>query len=131
MKEPIWVEERDALAIHARMLSLYGGATGLRDRGLLQSALARPQQHFAYSEKPDVIELAAIYTAGLVRNHPFGDGNKRVGFVAGVLFLEMNGYCFSASEEEAAKAVMALAAGEMGEDEFTNFLRAKSVLARK
>lgn len=124
MRTPTWIEEQDALAIHARLLSLHGGGDGVRDRGLLQSALARPKQHFAHQGKPDLVSLAAVYCAAIVRNHPFVDGNKRTGFVVGVLFLEMNGYRFTATEEEAARAVMALAAGEMPEEEYAAFLRA-------
>lgn len=114
-KEPIWIETRDAVAIHDRLLALYGGATGLRDRGLRESALARPRQHHAYAEAPDIVEMTALYTAGLVRNHPFVDGNKRTGFVIGVLFLELHGFGFKASEEDATQAVMALAAGTLDE----------------
>ena len=80
-KEPLWIEVRDVLAIHDRLLAIHGGAPGLRDQGLLESALARPRQHHAYARSPDVIEMAALYTAGVVRNHPFSDGNKRTGFV--------------------------------------------------
>ena len=78
---------------------------------MLQSALARPRQRFAYGSEPDAIALAATYTAGIVGNHPFVDGNKRTGFVVGILFLELNGYAFSASEEDAAQAVIQLAGG--------------------
>ena len=130
MKEPVWIEERDALAIHTRLLTLHGGTSGLRERGLLQSALARPRQHFAYGKKADLVTLAAVYCAGILRNHPFVDGNKRTGFIVSVLFLEMNGYRFKASEEEAAQAVMALAAGEMREGEFAAFLRANATRKR-
>lgn len=127
MKEPVWVDEREALAIHDRVLARHGGAPGLRDAGLLQSALARPRQHFAYSAAVvDVIALAAVYTAGVVKNHPFLDGNKRTGFVVGVLFLELNGYRFLATEEAAAAAVLALAAGEIDEDGYRDFLRANT-----
>ena len=122
-KEPVWIEERDVLAIHDRLLALYGGATGLRDRGLLQSALARPRQHHAYANSSDVVEMAALYTAGIVRNHPFVDGNKRTGFVIGVLFLELHGFDFKASEEDATQAVMALAAGTFDEAGYTAWLR--------
>ena len=122
-KEPLWIEERDALAIHDRLLALHGGATGLRDRGLLQSALARPRQHYAYAGKSDFVKLAALYTAGIVRNHPFVDGNKRTGFVIGVLFLELHGFAFKASEEDATQAVMALAAGTLDEDGYAAWLR--------
>ena len=131
MKTPAWVDERDALAIHDRMLTLHGGGTGVRDAGLLQSALARAQQHFAYAETADIVALAAIYTAGIVRNHPFVDGNKRTGFVVGVLFLELNGFRFQASEEAAARAVLALAAREIDEDGYREFLRANAVAVRR
>jgi death-on-curing protein len=131
VRQPLWIEERDVLAIHARMLALHGGASGLRDVGLLLSALVRPQHHFAYAKSLNTIALAAIYTAGLVRNYPFVDGNKRTGFVIGLLFLEMNGYSFTASEEAAAQAVMALAAGDLNEDGFEQFLRANATRTRK
>ena len=131
MKTPVWIEERDAIAIHDRVLVVHGGARGIRDLGLLQSALARPRQRFAYGKKTDAIELAALYTAGIVQNHPFVDGNKRVGFVLGVLFLELNGYVFNAPEEEAAGAVFALADGRMKEMEYAAFLRANTKGRRK
>jgi death-on-curing protein len=124
--EPLWIEERDALVLHDRLLALHGGAAGLRDGGLLQSALARPRQMHVYADAPDTIDLAAAYTAGLVRNHPFIDGNKRVGFVVGILFLELNGYIFAASEADAAQAVLALAAGTIDEAGYASFLRANS-----
>lgn len=126
MKEPIWIAEAEVLAIHERMLALYGGPAGIRDEALLKSALARPQQHFAYADRPDVVEMAALYTAGVVRNHPFVDGNKRTGFVLGVLFLELNGYNFTATEEDATQAVLALAAGKMKEPQFTAWMRQNS-----
>lgn len=130
MKAPVWIDERRALAIHQRVLGLHGGAAGLRDRALLESALARPRQHYTYAGKPDIIALAALYASGIVNNHPFLDGNKRTGFVVGILFLELNGYRFNASEEESARAVIALAAGTLDEDGFAAFLRA-SVKARR
>ena len=122
-KEPLWIEERDALAIHDRLLALHGGAAGLRDQGLLESALARPRQHHAYAGTSDIVELAALYTAGIVGNHPFVDGNKRTGFVIGVLFLELHGFDFRASEEDATQAVMALAAGTLDETFYSAWLR--------
>jgi death-on-curing protein len=125
MSEPVWIEEELVLAIHDRQLFEHGGAEGLRDEALLQSALGRPLNHFAY-ESTDVVELAAKYTAGIVQNHPFVDGNKRTGFVVGVLFLELNGYRFIASEEAAAQAVLELAAGTMDERGFCEFLRGNS-----
>jgi death-on-curing protein len=123
-KEPLWIEERDALAIHDRLLALHGGAPGLLDQGLLESALARPRQHHAYAGASDIVELAALYTAGIVRNHPFVDGNKRSGFVIGVLFLELHGFDFKASEGDATQAVLALAAGKLDETSFAAWLRA-------
>jgi death-on-curing protein len=122
-KEPLWIEVRDVLAIHDRLLALHGGAPGLRDQGLLESALARPRQHHAYARSPHVIEMAALYTAGIVRNHPFVDGNKRTGFVIGVLFLELHGFDFKASEADASQAVMGLAAGTLDEAAYAAWLR--------
>ena len=125
MSEPVGIEDELVLAIHDRQLVEHGGAEGLRDEALLQSALGRPLNHFAY-ESTDVVELATKYTAGIVKNHRFVDGNKRTGFVVGVLFLELNGYRFTASEEAAAQAVLELAAGTMDERGFCEFLRANS-----
>jgi death-on-curing protein len=125
-KEPLWIEERDALAIHDRLLALHGGATGLRDQGLLESALARPRQHHAYAGTSHIVALAALYTASIVRNHPFVDGNKRTGFVIGVLFLELHGFDFKASEEDATQAVMALAAGTLDEAGYGAWLLANA-----
>jgi death-on-curing protein len=121
--EPTWIEERDVLALHGRLLVLHGGAGGVRDYSLLQSALARPRQRQAYADIP---ELAAAYTVGIVRNHPFIDGNKRVGFLIGVLFLEINGYRFNATEEDASQAVMDLTAGVIDEMSYAAWLRANT-----
>ena len=126
MKEPVWIEERDVLALHGRLLALDGGAAGVRDASLLESALAHPRQLHAYGNKPGIVEMAAVYVAGIVRNHPFFDGNKRTGFVVGVLFLEMNGYRFTASEEDATQAVFGLASGTLEEAAFAAWMRAIS-----
>lgn len=126
MKQPVWIEEGDVLAIHARSLILHGGGGGVRDKALLQSALARPRQHFNYGQDRGIVHLAGIYTAGIVANHPFVDGNKRTGFVTGILFLELNGYRFVSTEENAAHAVLQLAAGNWGEERFIEFLRRNS-----
>jgi death-on-curing protein len=122
MSEPIWIEEDLVLAIHNRQLVEHGGADGVRDESLLHSALGRPR---AYADS-DIVALAAIYTAGIVQNHPFVDGNKRTGFVVGVLFLELNGYRFRASEEAAAQAMIELAAGRLDEKGYCEFLRGNS-----
>ncbi len=119
----VWLDEHDALAVHDRSLVLHGGAAGVRDAGLLASALARPRQLEAYGEDIDVVDLAAAYTAGLVQNHPFIDGNKRTGFVIGILFLELNGARFIAGEEAATQAVMGLAAGALDDAGYAAFLR--------
>jgi prophage maintenance system killer protein len=221
VKEPIWLDERDALALHDRLLVLHGGAAGLRDGALLKSALARPRQGFAYAKSPDLehistswnqlgllggaavrqegraarcgasrkrpdeadarrrqtpkgtgafgqglrqepwpyagydlrslpgpwpnslcpsdsiwsnyalADMAAAYTAGIVRNHPFVDGNKRTGFLMGILFLEINGRRFIASEEDATQAVMELAAGNLDETGYGAFIRANMARGKK
>jgi death-on-curing protein len=130
VKEPSWVDERDARALHSKLLSIHGGARGLRDAGLLASALAHPRQQFTYADKPDLLTLAAAYTAGIVKNHPFVDGNKRVGFVVGILFLEINGYRFNASEDQAAQAIISLASGELDERGYAQFLKNNVVRKR-
>ncbi len=131
MKKPVWIDVRDALVLHDRLLALHGGATGLRDAGLLKSALARPEHQHTYAEAADLIDMATAYTAGIVRNHPFLDGNKRTGFVVGILFLELNGYRFVASEEDAAQAVLKLAAGTLDEAGYSSFLRGNVVRRKK
>ena len=130
-KTPLWIDERDILAIHDRLLALHGGAAGLRDRGLLEAALARPRQHFSYAESTGVIEMAALYTAGIIQNHPFVDGNKRAGFTAGVLFLEVNGFKFMAPEESVIANVFALAAGDLDEAGYGAWLRSNARPKRK
>jgi len=131
VKNPVWIDRRDALALHNRLLAVHGGAAGLRDIGLLQSALARPQQQYSYAEAADIIDMATAYTAGIRRNHPFLDGYKRTGFVVGILFLELNGYRFVASEEDAAQAVLKLAAGTIDEADYSSFLRGNVVSRKK
>ena len=126
MNEPVGIDERDVLVLHDRLLALHGGAEGVRDQGLLQSALGRPLNIFHYEDEAGVIRLATAYTAGIVRNHPFVDGNKRTGFVTGILFLELNGFRFTASEVEATRAVLEIAAGTMDEAGYEAFLRANS-----
>jgi death-on-curing protein len=123
VSEPVWINEGDALALHDRLLGLDGGAAGVRDRDLLQSALARPQPPNAQGGDTDPIDLMAAYTVGVVRNRPFIDGNEPTGFVVGVLFLEINAYRFTAPEEEATQAVLGLAAGTLDEAAFAAWMR--------
>ena len=120
--KPVWVAEEVVLAIHERLLAEHGGANGLRDGEMLESALARPQQLLAYGE-PDLYDLAAAYAGGIVRNHPFVDGNKRTAFMAAFVFLTRNGVQLIAPEIEAVQIVTALAANELEETEFAGWLR--------
>ena len=125
MREPYWLTLEECLSLHDLMMADYGGLPGLRDRGMLESALARPQQLFAYG-RPNLVDLAAAYAAGIVKNHPFLDGNKRTGFMMGAGFLERNGHVFTASEPDAVLRTLALAAGEMTEAAFAAWLEANS-----
>jgi death-on-curing protein len=127
MKEPVWLEVNEVNAIHLTLLSTHGGAEGTRDEGLLEAAVACPQQLFSYGDpEPDICALAAAYTTGVVRNHPFVDGNKRTGFLAAYTFLGVNGLELTASEVEATSMVLALAAGEMEEKVFAQWLRERT-----
>jgi death-on-curing protein len=125
MKMPVWVLRDTVITLHEQSLAEFGGAAGIRDEGLLNSALAKPENLFAYG-KPTIFDLAASYGFGLVKNHPFIDGNKRAGFIVAIVFLELNDYRFQASEAEAAVRTLALAAGEMSETEFAAWLKANS-----
>ncbi|MBI4624425.1 MAG: type II toxin-antitoxin system death-on-curing family toxin [Verrucomicrobia bacterium] len=125
MKEPYWLTREEALGLHELMLSDYGGLEGVRDDNMLESALAKPRHKFDYGN-PSMAELAASYAAGVVRNHPFLDGNKRTGFMLAAGFLERNGYAFSATEADAAVRTLALAAGEMSEAAYAAWLGANS-----
>jgi death-on-curing protein len=122
MKEPFWLNREIILAIQGELLARFGGLAGTRDEGLLDSALDRPLQRFHY-EKPDLFDLAATYGHGIVKNHPFLDGNKRAGFMAAYTFLGANGLRLEAPEEEAVLQTLALAAGEIGTDEYAAWLR--------
>jgi death-on-curing protein len=128
MKPPYWLTRDECLALHDMMLSFYGGITGVRDEHLLESALARPQQLSHYG-KPSMAEMAAAYAAGIVKNHPFLDGNKRTGFMLGAGFLERNGYEFHATEADAVVNTLALAAGAMTEAAYAEWLKANSTRA--
>ncbi|MCF6311388.1 MAG: type II toxin-antitoxin system death-on-curing family toxin [Verrucomicrobiales bacterium] len=126
MKEPRWVLNETVKALNESLLGEFGGLGGIRDEGLLESAMARPLQLHSFRD-PDLFELAAAYAYGLVRNYPFLDGNKRTGFTAAVLFLELNGCRFGASEIEATVKTLALAACDMSEAEYAKWLEANSV----
>jgi death-on-curing protein len=117
-----WVSRQVLLLLHDEGLVEHGGAPGLRDEGLFDSALARPLNLAAYGE-PDVASLAAAYGVGLAKNHPFVDGNKRVAFLAVGLFLATNGYRLIASQVDATLTVLAVAAGELSEDAFADWIR--------
>lgn len=117
-----WVPKGTALAAHARSLAAYGGGAGLRDEGLLESALARPENLAAYGE-PDVAALAAAYAHGVVRNHPFVAGDKSAAFLIAALFLELNGHSLIAAEVEATATMLAFASGEVSEEAFAAWIR--------
>jgi len=123
VKAPEWVLHETVLALHEQLLAQFGGLSGVRDVGLLESALARPRQLLAYGN-PTLASLAAAYVDGLVRNHPFLDGNKRVAFVTAVVFLELNGLRFTASEAEAVVQTLGLAAREIKPAAYTLWLAA-------
>ncbi len=128
MNEPEWILKETVLGLHEQSLSDHGGTSGIRDEGLLESALGKPQNQFAYGS-PNIFDLAASYAYGLVKNHPFLDGNKRTGFVAAVLILELNGWRFHAPEADAAIRTLALAAGEMTESGYAAWLESNSTQA--
>lgn len=127
MTEPVnvvWVREDVVLALHLRQLAEHGGGEGIRDEGLLRSALARPQNLLAYGEpSPDLASLAAAYAYGIARDHPFVDGNKRTALVVARLFLLLNGMNLVATQEEKYLTFLKLAAGELSEEELTNWIR--------
>lgn len=125
MKEPTWISKPAALAFHGRLLAEHGGDTGIRDEGLLESALAAPRNKFHYGEE-DVLTLAATYAHSLLTNHPFVDGNKRVALVTTGVFLELNGYRLNASEPDTVLAILALVKGEMKVGDFADWLRVSS-----
>ena len=117
-----WLSKTVVLAMHERLLADHGGSPSLRDPGLLDSALARAQQLYAYG-KPDTCDLAAAYAAGIIRNHPFVDGNKRTGFMSAYLFMAENGLQLTVPEVEVVQIVTLLAASEIDEAAFASWLR--------
>jgi death-on-curing protein len=123
--EPEWIEVADALLFHDRLIAAFGGASGVRDRGLLESALSRPRNLLGYG-KSDLPALAAAYAHGIVQNHPFVDGNERAAFVIARIFLGLNGVHFDPPEEEAVVMVEGLAAGEVPQELCADWLRKHS-----
>lgn len=125
MQEPHWISKDAALAMHDRQLAEHGGITGVRDEGLLESALMKPQNVFLYADGPvDFARLAASYAYGIATNHPFLDGNKRTALVVSRTFLLLNGHNLVATQEEKYKAVIALASGQWSEDELAAWFAA-------
>ncbi|MFL5084571.1 MAG: type II toxin-antitoxin system death-on-curing family toxin [Xanthobacteraceae bacterium] len=122
MSELRWLDATIVLDVHAEQLALFGGADGVRDLGLLESALARPLNKFSYGET-DLAVLAAAYAFGLARNHPFVDGNKRSAFAAVIVFLGLNGIDFDVPPEQATAMFLALAAGEVSEESLARWIR--------
>lgn len=122
MSEPFWLTRRIIIAIHDEQLAIHGGASGLRDEGMLESALDRPRNKWSY-QSADLPELAAAYAFGIARNHPFVDGNKRTSLLALYTFLGMNGIDFIVAEAEAAAIILSLAAGEVSEESLTRWVR--------
>lgn len=122
--EPVWLDKAVALAIHDRQLAEHGGGSGVRDAGMLESALARPINRWAYGED-DLAALAAAYAFGIARNHPFVDGNKRTAWVLGRLFLALNGGALAFEPSDAVAAMLALAAGALSEEEMADWFRGR------
>jgi death-on-curing protein len=123
MNEPIWLDRQSVILLQAESLTQHGGSSGIRDAGLLDSALARPLNKWNYNSEADLAILAAGYGFGLTRNHQFVDGNKRIAFIATALFLRLNGYRLSSDPLDEIQTMLSLAAGELGEEEFAVWIR--------
>jgi death-on-curing protein len=122
MTRPNWLPEWLVYEVHDDQIAEHGGAPGVRDAGLLESALARPLNAFAYGAE-DVFDLAALYAAGIIKNHPFIDGNKRTGFILSELFLNANGWSLDATDDDVIACVILLAGGEWDERNYAAWLR--------
>jgi death on curing protein len=126
-KEPLWISYEQAIAIHSRQLRRFGGAPGLRDEGMLRSALERPVNKWRYKQsdlpEPDLAELASAYAFGLTKNHAFIDGNKRIAFMAMMVFLLKNDIAFAPEPAHATAIILSLAAGEVSEESLTRWIR--------
>lgn len=124
---PVWIDARAILFLHDESLAIFGGARGLRDTGLLESALARPVNQHLYKPEVDIPELAAAYAFGLAKNHPFVDGNKRTAFLALGLFLAVNGWRLETTQIDAIETMLSLANGALDEGSLASWIRGRSV----
>lgn len=127
MKEPVWILPEAVLAIQQMLLAEHGGLPGIRDQALLDSALARPRQRISYDKDVSIFDLAASYSFGLSKNHPFVDGNKRIALTIAAVFLELNGFSLDASEAEAIVIYEQLASGTFSEDSLATWFRDTSI----
>ena len=125
MRKPRWLDQRALVLLHAESLAEHGGLWGVRDEAALESALARPRNVYAYGPGSDLARLAAAYGFGLVRGHPFSDGNKRAGFLAIGVFLELNEFALEVEDANAVKTVLDLAAGELSEKALAEWIRVR------
>lgn len=128
MNHPVWIDVKALRLLHGESLAEFGGLPGMRDEGLLMSALARPQNLFAYEKVTDIPRLAAAYAYGITKNHPFADGNKRAAFLCIGLFLALNGYSLQVEQKEAVNTILALAAGDVDELELTAWIAKYSII---
>ena len=126
MTEPVWIEPEAVLALHGRTLALHGGAEGIRDEGLLESALNRPRNRHHYEQLADIPELAATYAVAISSNHPFTDGNKRTAFLCLTLFLRLNGLSLKSDQVDAARTMFAVAAGRTDVDAQAAWIRSRT-----
>ena len=124
--EPKWLKKELVLLLHQQSIARFGGSTGIRDAGLLESALSRAQQRYTYDETADIFDLVAIYCSAIIRNHPFVDGNKRSGLLAARSFLFVNGYIFEPDEIETVQMIEGHAASQVNEDLLVSWIRENS-----
>ncbi len=127
MNSPIWIDPEAFRLLHSESLAEYGGLSGMRNEGLLMSALARPQNLFAYEQVTDISRLAAAYAYGITKNHPFIDGNKRAAFLSIGLFLALNGFNLQVEQQKAVNIILSLAAGDLDESALTTWIAKYSV----
>jgi len=123
MNEPLWLDRRSLLLLHLESLAEHGGSSGMRDQGLLDSALARPRNQFIYDPNADIAKLAAAYGFGLAKNHAFVDGHKRIAFIATALFLRLNGWRLATGRLDEIQTMLNLASGEITEGLFASWIR--------